>query len=872
MSHYNETMVFICDQPYSGTDDFSQFPFPLSDFQKYAIDGIKRGEHVLVTAHTGSGKTLPAEFAIQYFVALGKKVIYTSPIKALSNQKFYEFSKKYPHISFGLLTGDIKTNPTADVLIMTTEILMNALFSKQTQQSDLSFQMDVENDVGCVIFDEVHYINDAHRGQTWEQTILMLPLHIQMVMLSATIDNPVGFAEWIEQRSEHQTQEHQTQNKNKKQTQNKQVYLASTEHRVVPLTHYGFFATTETPFKTTKDKVLQEQIRKATNRLIPLYLPSFKTPSIPSGMERALMSGEGIADFASCMRNGVKQPSGKFEDTGYTTLLNMNSIFNKYDWRMKRKFVLNKLAEHLKEKDMLPAIVFVFSRKAVEQCAKEITTNLLEDDSKVPYTIRNECEQIVRKFSNYKEYLELPEYIELVDLLEKGVGIHHSGMIPVLREIVELMIGKKCIKILFATESFAIGLDCPIKTAVFSALKKFDGTQNRYLLPHEYTQMAGRAGRRGIDTVGHIVHCNNLFELPSLLEYKDILCGKPQKLVSKFKLSYPLVLNLLRYQTESGEKPSFESFVQKTMLNKELEKAILATEQEIHQQVILYDKQMEVVSRTPLHICEEYWEIEEMRSMYSGKKQKEIQRKIQAWKDENRFFSQDVENIKIQKGYKKAIEKNEKEIEYLKGYAAFHIGNICELFEKNGFIQGDKFSEHGLIASLIHEIHPLIGADLIRHTPFMTYSAKHIATILSIFTDISISDDIRALNPPSSLEPDLKHTVDILKIQDTLYAREELERGLYSPDVKFTFDIMDIIGEWCEATTEQECKFFLQTKLVEREISLGDFTKAVLKIVVIVKEFQAIAETFCNLSFLSALKEVEPLLLKFVATNQSLYV
>jgi antiviral helicase SKI2 len=155
---------------------------------------------------------------------------------------------------------------------------------------------------------------------------------------------------------------------------------------------------------------------------------------------------------------------------------------------------------------MLPAIVFVFSRKAVEQCAKEITTNLLEDDSKIPYTVAKECEQIIRRFPNYKEYLELPEYIELVGLLEKGIGIHHSGMIPVLREIVEWMISKKYIKLLFATESFAIGLDCPIKTAVFSAMKKYDGKHFRYLLPHEYTQMAGRAGRRGSDSVGHVIH------------------------------------------------------------------------------------------------------------------------------------------------------------------------------------------------------------------------------------------------------------------------------------------------------------------------------------------------------------------------------
>ena len=183
---------------------FAQFGFPLSPFQKYAIEAIIEGHHVLVTAHTGSGKTLPAEFAIQHFVKGGKRLIYTSPIKALSNQKYYEFSKKYPHISFGLLTGDIKTNPEADVLIMTTEILMNALFRKtsggggEAPEAGLQFQMDMETELGCVVFDEVHYINDSERGQVWEKTILLLPSHVQMVMLSATIDAPERFAEWCE--------------------------------------------------------------------------------------------------------------------------------------------------------------------------------------------------------------------------------------------------------------------------------------------------------------------------------------------------------------------------------------------------------------------------------------------------------------------------------------------------------------------------------------------------------------------------------------------------------------------------------------------------------------------------------------------------
>ena len=812
-------MVFLCDKPYTQEiEAFSNFSFPLSDFQKYAIEGVLKGHHVLVTAHTGSGKTLPAEFAIQHFVAQGKKVIYTSPIKALSNQKFYDFTQKYPHISFGLLTGDIKTNPTAQVLIMTTEILMNALFNKDHNQvqGELSFQMDIDKELACVVFDEVHYINDAHRGQTWEQTILMLPLHIQMVMLSATIDNPQGFAEWIEQRDPQKT---------------KDVYLASTEHRVVPLTHYGFFTTTETPYKTTKDKALHETIRAATNK--PILLRS---------------------------------PNGKFNDAGFTTLKSMTTLFDKYDWRMKRQFVLNKVAGYLKENEMLPAIVFVFSRKSVEQCAHEITTNLLEDDSKVPYIMARECEQIIRRFPNYKEYLHLPEYIDLVKLLEKGIGIHHSGMMPVLREIVELMISKKYIKLLFATESFAIGLDCPIKTAVFSSLKKFDGVHMRYLLPHEYTQMAGRAGRRGIDTVGHVIHCNNLFDLPDQNEYRDVLCGKPQKLVSKFKLSYPLVFNLLKQNTETN------AFVRKSMLQIELDKATNANRRSTQEQQTLYDQSVEALAtiQTPIPICQEYHENQQNLSMYSAKKQKEINGKTTKYKSQYPSFLQDTAIYKAHKDAQKALKKEQEELDYMENYTQYQLNQITELLTENGFLEGGALTSDGLIAAHLHEIHPLLGADLLRYTSFMTYTPEQIVSVLSIFTDISLPEDQRAYGPPKDADPLVIKDISLLVGRLEGYARQELARGVYSPEVQFTYDLVGVMGAWCACDSEEACKYFLQRTLVD--ISLGDFTKAVLKIVVIVKELKTVAELTENLTFLTALNQVEPLVLKYVATNQSLYV
>ena len=197
-------MVKICSNAYPTEQEekykqyFEKYPYELSTFQKYGVEAVVEGHHVLVTAHTGSGKTLSAEFAIEHLVGKNKKVIYTAPIKALSNQKFYEFTHKYPHISFGILTGDIKTNPEADVLIMTTEILLNTLYNKKSGagSSLIAFDMDLENELGCVVFDEVHYINDPDRGRVWEECIMMLPRHVQMVMLSATIDTPEKFASW----------------------------------------------------------------------------------------------------------------------------------------------------------------------------------------------------------------------------------------------------------------------------------------------------------------------------------------------------------------------------------------------------------------------------------------------------------------------------------------------------------------------------------------------------------------------------------------------------------------------------------------------------------------------------------------------------
>ena len=832
-------MVKICNEPYPSNSKydshFELYPYPLSDFQKYAIEAIVEKQHVLVTAHTGSGKTLPAEFAIQHFAKQGKKVVYTSPIKALSNQKYYEFTKKFPEISFGLFTGDIKTNPDADVLIMTTEILMNYLFTSTTNTDDsesqnaLQFQIDVQNDLACVVFDEVHYINDADRGQTWEKTILMLPRHIQMVMLSATIDNPQGFAKWCE--------------KDDTEPDAKCVYLASTNHRVVPLSHYGFLTTSEAVYKTIRDKETQKEIRDNTNQLIPL-----------------------------------QDASGTFNEVNSKKITKINGLFDKNRIRINRKHALNKLASFLKEKEMLPAIAFVFSRKNVEACAHDITVPLNEFDSKVGYTVRNECEQIIRKLPNYKEYLELPEYNRLVSLLEKGIGIHHSGMIPILREIVELMISKRYIKLLFATESFAIGLDCPIKTAVFTSLTKFDGHTQRFLLAHEYTQMAGRAGRRGIDTVGHVVHCNNLFDTPMLSDYKLILGGKPQQLVSKYHISYSLILNLIK----NGQNKDFHLFSQKSMVQQEITKSLSGTQTEIDEtEQLIVDKEKFIqTSKTPRNICETYIKTQDDLRTATNKKRKQFERDIRNMEDEYKYIKDDASKIYYLLELKEKVDNLKHTLNYTEAYVKKQTDSICDIMCENGFIirnPDDTFvlTLCGNIASNIAEIHPMILSELmVKWNNFENFDPIQLVGLFSCFTDVKVPDDTRlhVFNIHDTfLDSKIKSISQQYDKYHDLEQNRQLNTGLNYTD-PLIYDMIEFSMHWCECTTEQECKSFIQNDVYNKSISIGDFTKAMLKIVTISKEFMTVCAQLNLVELQHKLSQIEGLVLKYITTSQSLYV
>lgn len=836
-------MVKICSQQYPTSNEakykqhFEKYPYLLSSFQKYSIEAIVEGHHALVCVPTGSGKTLSAEFAIEYFIQQGKKVIYTSPIKALSNQKFYDFQKKFPNISFGILTGDIKFNPEADVLIMTAEILLNTLYKKRSESKtdDLaSFDMNFENDLACVVMDEVHYINDMDRGNVWEETILLLPSHIQMVMLSATLDSPEKFALWCE------TKGNQVATK-----ECKQVYLTPSHERIVPLTHYSFITCNNGLFKVIKDKTLQQEIITTTNTL-----------------------------------HAIQSAKGQFQEENVQKIKKTLNLFETKNHHVKRSNILNQVSKYMVEKEMLPAICFVFSRKALEMCSKEVSTNLLEFDSKVPFTIQKECEQIIRKLPNYQEYLQLPEYLQMVSLLEKGIAIHHAGVMPVLREMVELLFSKGYIKLLFATETFAVGINMPTKTVVFTDINKFDGNQMRMLYSHEYTQMAGRAGRRGIDTAGHVIHLNNLFRNVDSVEYKNMMKGDPQKLTSKFKISYNLLLNLIDIGSHDFIKFTKQSMIQDTIDNvlKTLYYQMSATSKELE----TLEKSMQYL-KTPREKIEEYIDLLFARQTVVNSKRKAIDRQILMLLDQYKFIDKEQPTVIKFRAKNEMLQKIQYDMQSQENMMSQNVTNVLQLLESNNFIKHkDEISisdscnyiltTKGTIASRIREVHCILFADILLDDKLDSCSVEELVAFFACFTNITVAENIREVTPKTFHTNVQCLLMAMVAEKDKLEKIECLQQMETGTACQMQFDLIPYAYDWCAVSNVTDAKLLLQKMEAEKGIFLGEFVKAMLKINNISSELEKMAEYTGNIDLLYKLKQIPEKTLKYVATNQSLYI
>jgi superfamily II RNA helicase len=527
----------------------------------------------------------------------------------------------------------------------------------------------------------------------------------------------------------------------------------------------------------------------------------------------------------------------------------------------------------------------------LEQCAQEVTTNLLEDDSKVGYIVEQECEQIIRKLPNYKEYLNLPEYVKMVALLQKGIAIHHAGIMPVLREMVELLYGKGYIKLLFATETFAVGINMPTKTVLFTDICKFDGAGNRLLHSHEYTQMAGRAGRRGIDDVGNVIHLPNLYRNFELSGLRNMLKGTAQQLTSKFKISYNLIFNQLTQCDGGATVEIILKYICKSMAHDEMEREISG----INWQLALLQEEMDHLQasfahlRTPADTIQTYLRLIEQRPSAVNKRRKEIDREIQQIMDDYKFIDKD--KVTVIKFNEKAAQRlnTAASLTNAEQYVANNVRTIMQILVQSGHIACTNATEYteegfqqdydlytltqkGSYATHLKEINCLTFSQLYADGTFNKLTALQLAMVFSCFTNATVSEDCKSVNPDSGdvLVDDLTKTI-FSSLQTQL--KEENDRGINTgTNYDMHYDLLHYVAEWWDCQTEPDCKLLLQRIEEEKGVFLGEFVKALLKINNVSTEFEQIAEQSGDIELLHKLQSIPSNTLKFIATNQSLYV
>ena len=476
------------------------YPFKLDQFQEKSILCLENNQSVLVSAHTSAGKTVVAQYAIAMSLRDHQRVIYTSPIKALSNQKYRELSQQFNDV--GLMTGDVTINVNASCIVMTTEILRNMLYKGS----------EIIKEIAWVIFDEVHYMRDKVRGVVWEETMILLSNKINYVFLSATIPNAREFAMWISL------------------IKNQPCNVIYTEFRPVPLQHYVYPSSSDDIILIVDEKgnFKEDNFNKALAQVSTRINPDNK-------------------DDMNNNKNIIAE-------------LNDKSLNQKEKKLKTEEEDIKSLVDLITENDLDPAIIFCFSKDKCESLAKNLQKsgiNLTTEEEKKTIEEIYICAILTLS----EEDQNIPQIKSMLNILKLGIGVHHGGMIPLIRECIELIFQSGLIKILFSTETFSMGLNMPAKTVIFTEIEKFDGNKNRYITGGEYIQMSGRAGRRGLDEKGVVIVILKKKIDPE--ECREIMRGKSDPLNSSFSLNYNQILNLSRIEGIKCEfilKKSFRQY------------------------------------------------------------------------------------------------------------------------------------------------------------------------------------------------------------------------------------------------------------------------------------------------------------------------
>lgn len=783
------------------------FPFPLDPFQKHAVKAIHNGENVLVTAKTGSGKTLVGEYLIHHCLKQGKRVFYTTPIKSLSNQKFHDLKQMFP--SVGIMTGDIKYRPDAQILVMTTEILRNLLYKQgtQTQSLGLTAQISLEG-LGGVVFDEVHYINDRERGKVWEETMILLDSSVQLILLSATIDKPELFAGWLGELKQ------------------KPIHLISTNYRIVPLEHSVFIG--------QQPQLLMDNTEVFRADAYKRYLDWREQKRKDKDTKEKQVAQRKASGWENAVVKGGGMPA-----------------FNHQ---------LNECVKYLQSKELMPCLFFVFSRKGCENLAHLVEGSLI--DSSDAAAIRHIWDFHLHK---YKDILEhLPQAHQLKELVMRGIAFHHSGLLPILREMVELLFGRGLLKCLFATETFAVGINMPTKTVVFLDLEKYsDESQGlRSLRTDEYIQMAGRAGRRGKDEKGYVFYLPQRDSI-SLGELQTMMTGRKSPISSQMDFGYDFILKTFQSKNFKWLDLVYQSYWYRQIQGEcwETDKRIEALKEKLDALQL---------SEEQLNTCRLREEAERKVKIAVNAAKKEAQRQLESMKNKQvgPAWESQWKKYTSYKELAKELENQESYFKHLKAIHTTKVAPVIDLLTLWGFLQEDKtLTQLGVLASEINEGQPILMAKVFQEGLWKGMTQEDFVAFLAAFLNEGKTDD----------EPDPNDLRISAKVQEALNYVDEVAYEYRQMEDKTQIQLAkqgywDIHTTWIEPLQRWLTGEDVAVLCSEYELYEGNFIRSVLKVANMVEEWVSLATFTKSIELLQLLEGLKEKLVRDIVRPESLYL
>ena len=707
-----------------------KFDFELDDFQKEALFHINNGKSVVVCAPTGAGKTCIAEMAIHKALEEGFRIFYTTPLKALSNQKFSDFSRKYGEERVGLLTGDTSINRNAQIVVMTTEVFRNMLYG-----TNFGSVSDNLKDVRYVVLDEVHYMNDEQRGTVWEESIIYCPTNVQIIALSATVANSEQLTDWIN-------------------TVHSKTEVVYTDFRPVPLRFYYY--------ETSKP-----------NDILPLLTPDGQL-------------------------NKKIKPEKKL------------SGFRK---KLPQRSVAKNVVAVLHKKNMLPAIYFTFSRKKCDEQMESCSDLCLVTPEE-----QKQIKQIIDEYIAENSYLEHNKHIEY---LLNGVASHHAGLLPGWKVLVEKLFQKGLIKVVFATETLAAGINMPARSTVISAISKRTDTGHRTLTGSEFLQMSGRAGRRGMDEIGYVTIVGTAFQSPE--EVAELVLSDANPLESRFSPSYSMVLNLLqRFSREEAKELILKSFgyfssterlkpllCQQTDLCKTIEEfeGFKCHHGMSNQDLFDYNKakntyvEYRKIVKTLRKQMKNREDEKSKEFVEFEAKTKNLLVKVHGYPcDTCKLYKKHIKEIELLERFQKRAQKLEKTIEYEKDIYWRKFVSHAGVLEKMGYIENDYPTEKGFTTAAIRAENELFISEIIFSGVLDTLKPDELASVICAVTTEDLRADVypelpishgtrKALNKIKNIKRNVGNVQRDFDIDTEMYIN-----SYYSPLIEYWVNG----GEWEE--------------------------------------------------------------------------